>query len=45
VVAFSEESRRRWEAERDRREIAELEQFAVWLIALLGSRQPHRTGT
>jgi len=36
MVAMSEEFRRRWEAEREQREVAELEVFALFLIALLG---------
>jgi hypothetical protein len=38
MVAMSEEALRRWEAERERREIAELEQLARSLIELYGRR-------
>jgi len=36
---MSEEFRRRWEAERERREIAELEQLARFLMTLHGGRR------
>jgi hypothetical protein len=36
MVAMSEETRRRWEAERERREVAELEELARSLMALFG---------
>jgi hypothetical protein len=36
VVAVSEEAKAWWEAERERREVAELEELARWLMPLLG---------
>jgi len=36
MVAMSEEFRSRWEAERERREVAELEQLARFLMILFG---------
>jgi len=42
MVSFSPKSRRRWEAARERREIADLEQFTALLIALFGSKPLHR---
>ncbi len=38
MVAAAEKFRARWEAERERREIAELEEFARLLLCLYGER-------
>jgi hypothetical protein len=42
MVAMTEEFRARWEANRERREIAELEELARLLLTLFRSRSGHR---
>ena len=42
MVAMADEFRRRWEMQREHRELAELEQLAAWLLGLCGMRQPDR---
>jgi len=38
MVAISGRFRRRWYQEREKRDVAELERLAAWLIALYGGR-------
>jgi hypothetical protein len=45
IAALSEEFRRRWEADRERREVAELEELARWLIGLFGSAASQGSGS
>jgi hypothetical protein len=40
MVAIAEGFFRRWEREREHRELVELEQLAVWLLTLLGTSTP-----